>query len=187
MRWVPIQASSAEGGGPLVVRLSHADQDFPLRDLSEPQMRNDSSSSCFFPEQPITLVTDTACFSFPSGSAVKPPPAMQETLGAEDSLEQKRATHSSILAWEILWTEEHGRLQSLGSLRVRHDWGHARVHARTHTHTHTHCLVKENLKKIIFLLHELRWKWKSLSRVQFFATPWTIQPMEFSRPEYWSG
>ena len=33
----------------------------------------------------------------------------------------------------------------------------------------------------------ISWKWKSLSRVQFFATPWTIQSMEFSRPEYWSG
>ena len=31
------------------------------------------------------------------------------------------------------------------------------------------------------------WKWKSLSRVRLFATPWTIQSMEFSRPEYWSG
>ena len=31
------------------------------------------------------------------------------------------------------------------------------------------------------------WKWKSLSRVQLFATPWTTQSMEFSRPEYWSG
>ena len=32
-----------------------------------------------------------------------------------------------------------------------------------------------------------KWKWKSLSRVQLFATPWTIQSMEFSRPEYCSG
>ena len=32
-----------------------------------------------------------------------------------------------------------------------------------------------------------RWKWKLLSRVRLFATPWTIQSMEFSRPEYWSG
>ena len=32
-----------------------------------------------------------------------------------------------------------------------------------------------------------KWKWKSLSCVQLFATPWTIQFMEFSRPEYWSG
>ena len=33
----------------------------------------------------------------------------------------------------------------------------------------------------------LDYKWKSFSRVWFFATPWTIQSMEFSRPEYWSG
>ena len=104
-----------------MVRLSHADQDFSLRDPSEPQMRTDSSSSFFFPEQPITLATDTACFGFPSGSAAKPPPAMQETLGGEDPLEQERATHSSVLAWEIPWTEEPGGPQSLGSQRVRHD------------------------------------------------------------------
>ena len=36
-------------------------------------------------------------------------------------------------------------------------------------------------------LHELMAKWKSLSCVQLFATPWTIQSMEFSRPENWSG
>jgi len=50
---------------------------------------------------------------------------MQETwvqsLGQEDPLEYKMATHSSILAWEILWTEEPGGLQSLGSQRVRYD------------------------------------------------------------------
>ena len=32
-----------------------------------------------------------------------------------------------------------------------------------------------------------KWKWNSPSHVQFFATPWTKQPMEFFRPEYWSG
>ena len=50
---------------------------------------------------------------------VKNPPAMQETwvpsMGWEDSLEEGTATHSSILAWEISWTEELGRLQSMGS------------------------------------------------------------------------
>ena len=49
---------------------------------------------------------------------VKNPPAMQETqvhfLGWEDSLEKKMATHSSILAWKIPWTEEPGGLQSHG-------------------------------------------------------------------------
>ena len=56
---------------------------------------------------------------------VKTPPAMQETqvrsLVRKDPLEEETATHSSILAWEIPWTEEPGRLQSIGSPRVRHD------------------------------------------------------------------
>ena len=56
---------------------------------------------------------------------VKNPPAMQETwvwsLGWEDPLEKRMATHSSILAWRIPWTEEPGGLQSMGSQRVRHD------------------------------------------------------------------
>ena len=42
-------------------------------------------------------------------------------LGQEDSLEKGTATHFSILAWKILWTEEAGGLQSVGSQRVRHD------------------------------------------------------------------
>ena len=50
---------------------------------------------------------------------VKNPPAMQKTwvqsLGQEDPLEKGMATHSSILAWRIPWTEEPGRLQSMGS------------------------------------------------------------------------
>ena len=54
---------------------------------------------------------------------VKNPPAMQETwvpsLDQEDPLEKGMATHSSILAWGIPWTEEPGRLQSRGSQRVR--------------------------------------------------------------------
>ena len=54
---------------------------------------------------------------FPSGSAVKNPPVMQDTqemwvrsLGWEDSLEEGMATHSTILAWRIPWTEEPGGL-----------------------------------------------------------------------------
>ena len=59
---------------------------------------------------------------------VKNPPAMQEmeemeeirvgSLGWEDPLEEEMATHSSILAWRIPWTEEPGRVQSMGSQRV---------------------------------------------------------------------
>ena len=50
---------------------------------------------------------------------------MQETqvrtLGQEDPLKKEMATHSSILAWEISWTEEPGGLESMGSQRARHD------------------------------------------------------------------
>ena len=60
--------------------------------------------------------------SFSIGSAVKNPPAMQETqetwvqfLGWEDPLEEGMVTHSSILAGEISWTEEPGGLRSVGS------------------------------------------------------------------------
>ena len=56
---------------------------------------------------------------------VKNPPAKQETwvqsLGQEDPLKKKMTTHSSILAWEITWTEEPGRLQSVRSERVGHN------------------------------------------------------------------
>ena len=57
---------------------------------------------------------------------VKRLPAMRETrvrsLGWEDLLEKERATHSGTLAWRIPRTEEPGRLQSMGSQRVGHDW-----------------------------------------------------------------
>ena len=43
------------------------------------------------------------------------------SLGQEDPLEEEMATHSSILAWEIPWSEEPGRLQSMGFQRIRHD------------------------------------------------------------------
>ena len=65
---------------------------------------------------------------FPGGSVVMNRPAMQEpremqarSLGQEGPLEEEMATHSSTLAWRIPWTEEPGRLQSMGSQRVGHD------------------------------------------------------------------
>ena len=68
---------------------------------------------------------------------VKKPPVTEQTwvqsLGQEDPLEKGMATHSSILAWEIPWTEEPGGLQSMGSQRVRHnlDAEHARTLPRS--------------------------------------------------------
>jgi len=62
---------------------------------------------------------------FPGGSVLENPSAKQEmevqSLGQEDPLEKEMATHSSILAWEIPWTEEPGGLQSMGSQRVGHN------------------------------------------------------------------
>ena len=63
---------------------------------------------------------------FPVAQTVKNPPAMQEiqvrSLGREDRLETPMATHSSVLAWRVPWTEEPGGLWSRVLQRVRHDW-----------------------------------------------------------------
>ena len=62
---------------------------------------------------------------FPGDLVVKNPPAVQEiwvrSLGQEVPLEEETATHSSILAWGIPWTEEPGGLQSMGLQRVGHN------------------------------------------------------------------
>ena len=83
----------------------------------------------------------------PVAQKVKNLPEMWETwvwtLGWEDTLEKEMATHSSVLAWRIPWTEEPGRLQFMGSDTT--EW-------LTHTHTHTHT----HISLLGFLW--LRWK-----------------------------
>ena len=78
------------------------------------------SSSLFI----LVSVTLWVCLVLVAQS-VRNLPAVQETrvqsLGGEDPLEKEMANHSSILAWKISWTEEPGRLQSMGSQRVGHD------------------------------------------------------------------
>ena len=78
----------------------------------------------------------------PVAELVKNLPAMQETwvwsLSREDPLEKERATHSSILAWRSPWTEEPGRLQSMGLRRVRHDCVTNSLFHFSYTHTYTH-------------------------------------------------
>ena len=72
------------------------------------------------------IQTGNTYWCFPGGSAVKNLPAMQETqvwsLDQEDALEEVMATHSSILAWRIPWTEKPGGLQFIASQRVGLDW-----------------------------------------------------------------
>ena len=57
-----------------------------------------------------------------------------QSLGREDTLEKEMATHSSTLAWKIPWMEAPGRLQSMGSQRVRHDWATSLVHSKEVQH-----------------------------------------------------
>ena len=67
----------------------------------------------------LSISRSLRTLGFPGGTDVKNLPTMQETwvqsLGWEDPLEEGTAIHSSILAWKIPWTEEPGRLQSMGS------------------------------------------------------------------------
>ena len=76
--------------------------------------------------------THTHTHRLPGGTVVKNPPAIQETyvrfLGGEDPLEQDMATHSSILSWEIPWTEEPGRLWVHGV--AKHDLATKQQHLR---------------------------------------------------------
>ena len=58
---------------------------------------------------------------FPGGTVIKNPSAWVRSLGWEDLLEKEMATHSSIPAWKIPWTEEPGGLESTGSQRLRND------------------------------------------------------------------
>ena len=90
----------------------------------------DAKSSQCFRESNILLRTKQNLIQthedrgFPVVHTVKNLPAVQETgvpsLGWEDPLEKGMAIHSSILAWDIPWTEKTGRLQFVGAQRVRH-------------------------------------------------------------------
>ena len=93
-------------------------------------------------------------------------PTMRETwvqsLGWEDLLEKEMATHSSIFAWKIPWTEKPGRLQSVGLQRVRHDF--------TFTLDHLRII---NMKYFISLSFMLVVVVQSPCHVRIFVTPWT--------------
>ena len=80
---------------------------------------------CLTGHKQAILVSLNFKLGFPGRSVVKNLSAVQETwvqcLGQEDPLEKGMATHSSILAWKIPWTEEPGGLQFMGSQLVGHD------------------------------------------------------------------
>ena len=75
--------------------------------------------------------------------------------GSERSPEEEMATHSSILAWEIPWTEGPGRLEPIGSQRVRHVW--------IHTHRRDICPRSGfKMSEIIYVKHCMLWMFKSI-------------------------
>ena len=92
---------------------------------------------------------------FSNGSVVKNPPAKQETqetwvryLGGADPLEEKMAIHSSILVWEITWTEQPGGLQSIESWGIGYNWNDL-----AHSHASTSLHMVWNVTENLILLH----------------------------------
>ena len=111
---------------------------------------------------------------------VKLLPAVQETrvrsLGWEDPLEKEMATHSSTLAWKIPWTEEPGRLQSMGLQRVRHDWATSFHFTST---WEIGCILWSKYCQVYYkillnFLGNIRLCPCLLSHVRLFATPWAV-------------
>ena len=93
--------------------------------------------------------------SFLVAQTVKNLPAMQKTQvpGSERSLEKEMATHSSILAWRIPWTEEPGGLQFIGSQRVRQDWvinTHTCVYICVYTCVYTYVSINTHMHICIY-------------------------------------
>ena len=102
---------------------------------------------------------------------------MQETwvrsLGQEDPLKKEMATHSSALAWRIPWREEPGRLQSMGSQRVGHDWATSPMMATEFCYSAlSPSISKESSCKQIILEHGRKWTGilRQIPPLQLFAS-----------------
>ena len=97
---------------------------------------------------------------FPGGASGKEPEMRVWSVCWQDPLEEGMGTHSSILAWRVPWTEEPGRLQSMGSQRARHEWSNsARTHARA--------ALEHKAKPAIYTLHyniycPVEFDWKNI-------------------------
>ena len=95
-------------------------------------LSSDSAGVWILLPSPSHCILDYTLKIHPGGSAIKNPPAMQETrvrfIGQEDRLEKGMATHSSVLVWRISGTEEPGGLPSIGSQRI----GHSRATKHRH-------------------------------------------------------
>ena len=91
-----------------------------------------------------------------------------QSLGWEDPLEKEMATHSSVLAWRIPWMEEPGRLWSMGSQRVGHDWATSlSLSQHTRSDLITYCYITKYLLDYSLIQHLLCYElntlgWKSV-------------------------
>ena len=115
---------------------------------------------------------------FPGGWVVKNLPAKQEmwalSLGWEDPLEKEMATHFSILAWKIPWTEELGRLQSMASQRVEHDWAANTFPVAQRVKNLP--AVRETLVISLGLEDHLQKEMATHSSILAWRIPWTGEP-----------
>ena len=100
--------------------------DHPVIDEEAEKQRRCVNWNLCYPVKKQENYDLTVAPRFQVAQTIKRLPTMRETqvrsLGQEDPLEKEMATPSSILAWRIPWTVEPGRLQSMGSRRVGHDW-----------------------------------------------------------------
>ena len=103
---------------------------------------------------PLLIGSIRGHLGFPSGMVIKSPPTsvggpgdVGSIPGSGDPLEWEMATHSSILAWKILWTRGASGLQSMELQRARHDWAHP--------HTRQHLSITTEVGKPLFLLTSL--------------------------------
>ena len=128
MHWTWVQSLVRE----LRTKIPHASGQLSPHATMKTQHSKQKTTSSHSPAALPSLCTccyrsvPTYLHGFPSDSVVKNLPAMQERqvwfLGLQDPLEEEMTTHSSILAWEIPWTEEPDGLQSIGLRRVGYDW-----------------------------------------------------------------
>ena len=113
---------------------------------------------------------------------VKHLPTIRETrvwsLDQEDPLEKEMATHSSTLSWKIPWTEEPGRLQSMGSKRVGHDW-------ETSLFTFT-MLTTVSIYEHRLCFHLFRSSLISFSTVFYFSEYKSYTPLDRFIPKYFT-
>ena len=101
---------------------------------------------------------------------------MAQSLGQQDPLDKETATHSSVLTWEIPWTEEPGGLQSMGSQRVGHNW----VTKRVQVYMECLCTVCYIACEPIFISIKQR-RLEQESQVQMQAS---LRGLEFFRFKY---